>query len=218
MFRWFKEIKIKIVLAFFLKVLDKLFLLVRWRHRDSDNLYRTCQIDENILKNETNTSILISFEIFRPDGQVLAQLTQKNKTTICSRTWCAAKITIFCQIVMVLLIVQKLEIQGKQERSKTKWRKIKQKSKNLNDKTDSSKKYVMGKFCRGSGLEWGKAKVCKRECVNMRSHHMSWSLTRKSHWQSWDSRITKTFHENVMMKKYVLRYWNQTDLQKGWRC
>ena len=64
----------------------------------------------------------------------------------------------------------------------------------MNDKADSSKKYVMGQFYEGSGLGWREAKVCKRECVNMRSHHMCWSLTTKSHWQSWDSRITKTFH------------------------
>ena len=84
-----------------------------------------CQIDENILKNETHASISMSLEIFRPDEQVLPQLIQKNKTPICSRTWCAAirvsyKITIFCQIVKVLLIVQKPEIQGKQGRNKTK--------------------------------------------------------------------------------------------------
>ena len=61
---------------------------------------------------------------------------------ICSRTWCVAirvsyKITIFFQIVKGLLIVQKPEIQGKLGRNKTKWPKVKQKSKNLNDKTDS---------------------------------------------------------------------------------
>ena len=82
---------------------------------------------------------------------------------ICSRTWCVAirvsyKITIFCQIVKGLLIVQKPEIQGNQGRNKTKWPKVKQKSKNLNEKTHSSKKYVMGQFYGGSGLGWGDAK------------------------------------------------------------
>ena len=44
------------------------------RHRDSDSLYRMCQIDENIFKNETDASISMSLEIFRPDEQVLGQL------------------------------------------------------------------------------------------------------------------------------------------------
>ena len=76
------------------------------------------------------------------------------------------KITMFCQI-----IVQKTEIQEKQGRNKTKWRKAKQKSKNLNDKTDSSKKYVMGQFYEGSGLGWGEAKGC-RMCQYTISPHV----------------------------------------------
>ena len=84
-----------------------------------------CQIDENILKNETDASISVSLEIIRPDEQVQAQLTWKNKTPIFLKTCCAAirdyyKIAMFCRIVKGLLIEKKPEIHGKQGTNKTK--------------------------------------------------------------------------------------------------